>query len=158
MEIQIDGWKVNLRFSAAHFIPSHSKCSRLHGHDYAVMLRIYGEAVDGILMDFVEVKKAVREIISDMDHKLLVPERDRVSSHSIENGECTVNYDGKRIVASVNDVYLCETETSSSEELSALVARKLVEKVHFGSNISRIAICVEEGPGQGAFAEMVLHG
>lgn len=157
MEIQIDGWKVNLRFSAAHFIPSHSKCSRLHGHDYAVKLRIFGEAVDGILIDFVEVKKSVREIISEMDHKLLVPKGERISHHKIENGECIVSYDGKRIVASMNDVFLCDTETSSSEELSALVASKLSKMIQFKSNVKRIAVCVEEGPGQGAFVEMVLN-
>lgn len=157
MQLHIDGWKTNIRFSAAHFIPSHNKCSRLHGHDYAILVNVYGEPVDGILVDFVEVKHALRNIVAEMDHKLLVPEKDKYSQHNIVGDECTVNYNNKRIVTSVNDVYLCDVETTSSEELSEFIGRKLLRSLSLKKNIKKIEMCVEEGPGQGAYAELIVN-
>ena len=42
MQIIIDGWDAGIKFSACHFIPGHDKCSRLHGHIYAIHAKIFG--------------------------------------------------------------------------------------------------------------------
>lgn len=73
MKLTVNGWYTNMRFSAAHFIPSHYKCSRLHGHDYGIIINVDGEMQDGMLIDFIELKNAIRSVINEMDHKLLVP-------------------------------------------------------------------------------------
>ena len=73
MYIFINGWETNLKFSAAHFIPYHSKCRRLHGHDYAIDIKISGEPVNGMVMDFVVIKKEIRKILESMDHRLILP-------------------------------------------------------------------------------------
>ncbi|WP_075056658.1 6-carboxytetrahydropterin synthase [Thermogymnomonas acidicola] len=75
VSIEVNGWEANLRFSAAHFIPGLGKCSRLHGHDYAVSLRIEGETRESILMDFIPLKAAVREALEEVDHRILIPTR-----------------------------------------------------------------------------------
>ncbi|RLF45038.1 MAG: 6-pyruvoyl tetrahydropterin synthase family protein, partial [Thermoplasmata archaeon] len=51
MQIRIDGWKSNLTFSSAHFLVDYSKCSRIHGHTYAVHVMIEGEVKESILID-----------------------------------------------------------------------------------------------------------
>ena len=62
MSIYINGWETNMKFSAAHFIPYHDKCKRLHGHDYAIDIRIEGELLNGMVADFVTVKKETKKL------------------------------------------------------------------------------------------------
>ena len=63
MFLEIDGGYSGIRFSACHFIPRHEKCSRLHGHSYIVRLRLEGDiGEEGMIMDFVVLKKALKEI------------------------------------------------------------------------------------------------
>ena len=57
MRLEINGWASKIVFSATHIIPMHSKCGRLHGHDYAINTKIEGEiGPNGVIMDFISVK------------------------------------------------------------------------------------------------------
>ena len=50
--ITIDGWRSNIRFSSAHIIHEYDKCGRLHGHTYAINVKIFGKPDDkGIIID-----------------------------------------------------------------------------------------------------------
>jgi len=63
---------VSTSFSAAHSIPGHAKCGRVHGHNFKVEVEISGSVKEnGMVMDFFELKKVVNEIISKFDHRLL---------------------------------------------------------------------------------------
>ena len=73
MMLKLDGSLNHIGFSAAHFIPTIEKCSRLHGHNYSVEVVLEGEPVDGILLDYGILKRALKQIIEPMDHKVLVP-------------------------------------------------------------------------------------
>ena len=70
-----------LEFDAGHRIPDHrSQCRHLHGHRYAIeitlsgdIIRQAGSPVDGMVMDFADVKKLAREHLVDAwDHAFLV--------------------------------------------------------------------------------------
>ena len=68
MLLNIDGGYSGIRFSACHFIPRHEKCSRLHGHSYIVRLELEGDiGEEGMIMDFVVLKKKLKEIIEVQD-------------------------------------------------------------------------------------------
>ena len=157
MEIHVDGWSSNIRFSSAHFIPRLGKCSRIHGHDYGVKIRLHGDKVNGILIDFTDLKKAMRDAISDLDHKLLVPGRSNEAAYSISNGEVEVRYEDKRIVAVESDVHICDVEVTSSEELSGYIGKKISDNLGRRPNLTRMEVCIEEGPGQGSFVEIGLN-
>ena len=76
--ITIDGWKSNIRFSSAHMIAKYEKCSRLHGHTYAVHAKVVGEPDEkGIIMDFSLLKDILKETVKDLDHKVLIPEKSK---------------------------------------------------------------------------------
>ncbi|NOY11686.1 MAG: 6-carboxytetrahydropterin synthase QueD [Archaeoglobi archaeon] len=63
---------VREKFSAAHSIPGHEKCGRLHGHNFMVEVEIEGEVKEnGMVMDFYDLKKLLREILSEFDHRIL---------------------------------------------------------------------------------------
>ncbi len=55
-------------FASAHIIAGHSKCGRLHGHNYTLLARVYGRS--GEWLDFEEIKRHVDELIDrEYDHQ-----------------------------------------------------------------------------------------
>jgi len=62
---------VEEHFDAAHFLPEyHGKCERLHGHRFKVVIRAEGTTVgrDGMVWDFAEMKRHLRESLAQLDH------------------------------------------------------------------------------------------
>ena len=53
----------------AHFLPGHSKCGALHGHTYRIDITIEGRARDGMVIDFADLKQALREVLARYDHQ-----------------------------------------------------------------------------------------
>jgi 6-pyruvoyltetrahydropterin/6-carboxytetrahydropterin synthase len=53
----------------AHFLPGHPKCGSLHGHTYKIEVTIEGEARDGMVIDFAELKQIVRHSLAAYDHR-----------------------------------------------------------------------------------------
>jgi 6-pyruvoyltetrahydropterin/6-carboxytetrahydropterin synthase len=66
----------------AHFLPGHPKCGSMHGHTYKVEVVIEGENKSGMIIDFADLKKGVRETLAKFDHRLL---NDFLEFPSIEN-------------------------------------------------------------------------
>lgn len=61
-------------FSSGHALRGYKgKCENVHGHNYRVQVSIEGPQLDGIglLVDFTDVKRALREIIAGIDHQFL---------------------------------------------------------------------------------------
>jgi len=61
-------------FSSAHQLKGYrGKCEAVHGHNWKVEVEVEGERLNdiGLLIDFSELKRIVREIIGPMDHVLL---------------------------------------------------------------------------------------
>jgi 6-pyruvoyltetrahydropterin/6-carboxytetrahydropterin synthase len=62
-------------FAAGHALRHYrGKCENVHGHNYRVQVIVRGEAVDkvtGMLADFVELKRLLREISEPLDHVFL---------------------------------------------------------------------------------------
>ena len=58
-------------FDAAHQLKGYQgPCENLHGHTFRVQVTIGGEKLrkEGFLLDFKEIKSALREILSEFDH------------------------------------------------------------------------------------------
>lgn len=53
----------------AHYLPGHPRCGQLHGHTYKVEVVISGQHNDGMILDFADMKKTVREVLGEYDHK-----------------------------------------------------------------------------------------
>ena len=66
--------KVKTHFSAAHKLTMvGAKCENLHGHNWNIEVYVSGEKLNaaGVLVDFGDIKKGVREIMKELDHKYL---------------------------------------------------------------------------------------
>jgi len=78
---------IGSQFSAAHNLRHYKgKCERLHGHNWRVDLRLAGEEVGeaGMLLDFIEAKRLLGEVLADFDHAYLneIPPFDTVNPSS----------------------------------------------------------------------------
>jgi 6-pyruvoyltetrahydropterin/6-carboxytetrahydropterin synthase len=78
---------VQTEFSAAHNLREYKgKCERLHGHNWRVDLRLAGDRLndEGMLIDFVEAKRILGEVLDPFDHAYLneVPPFDRLNPSS----------------------------------------------------------------------------
>ncbi len=63
--------RVKADFAAAHFLRDyHGKCENLHGHNYKVYAHVQGKHLDegGMLLDFTDLKKALRSVCEKLDH------------------------------------------------------------------------------------------
>ncbi len=61
-------------FSSAHYLRNYNgACENLHGHNWKVIVTVEGEKLDetGLLIDFKELKKILKHILQELDHKLL---------------------------------------------------------------------------------------
>ncbi len=157
MFLEIDGGYSGIRFSACHFIPKHEKCSRLHGHSYIVRLRLEGEiGEEGMIMDFVILKKKLKEMIDEMDHKTLLPTRSTdvkltVTDESVEAVSC-----GKRYVFPREDVTLFDIPTTTAEEMCRMMTLRMVNDIKFPENVRSVSIGLDEERGQTAWYTEVL--
>jgi 6-pyruvoyltetrahydropterin/6-carboxytetrahydropterin synthase len=65
---------VESHFSSAHQLREYEgKCENLHGHNFRVELTVRGERLNsiGLLIDFNDIKKALKEVMNYIDHKNL---------------------------------------------------------------------------------------
>ena len=63
-------------FDAAHFLPyveDGHKCKSMHGHTYYLIIFIEGkiQEKEGWILDYSDLKKAVKPVIEQVDHALL---------------------------------------------------------------------------------------
>lgn len=66
--------KVIANFSAAHFLRGYKgKCENLHGHNWKVEAIVLSEKLDdlGMVMDFGDLKAHLKNVLEELDHKLL---------------------------------------------------------------------------------------
>lgn len=148
--MEINGWASKITFSATHIIPMHSKCGRLHGHDYAINASIEGEiGPDGVIMDFIRVKEFLRSVASELDHRVLIPAKDKRVKVSKDYVEYLIG--DKKLSIPRSDCIMLDIYVASAETLAEFVLKRMLDKVKFPKNVKRIEIGVDEGRGQGAW-------
>jgi 6-pyruvoyltetrahydropterin/6-carboxytetrahydropterin synthase len=80
---------LSLEFDAAHRLPNYDgKCSRVHGHTYDVEVVLEGPVDDesGFLMDFYDLKRILKSVLSELDHRdlneiLPNPTTEKIAEH-----------------------------------------------------------------------------
>ena len=155
--LEIDGGYGGLRFSACHFIPNHEKCSRLHGHSYIVRLRLEGEiGENGMVMDFVALKKKLKEMIDEFDHAVLLPARSPVVCITDDGENVSVTNGCKKYSFPKIDVRMLDVPTTTAEEMSKMMALRMVKEVEIPKNVRTLAIGLDEERGQTAWYTVVL--
>ena len=65
---------VDYTFAAGHALRDYKgKCENVHGHNYKVRVTVEGEKLNstGLLIDFVDVRAAIRALAERLDHQFL---------------------------------------------------------------------------------------
>jgi 6-pyruvoyltetrahydropterin/6-carboxytetrahydropterin synthase len=67
--------RVSSDFSSSHQLRHYEgKCENMHGHNFSVEVDVVGERLDpklGILMDFKELKRLLKIVTDELDHRHL---------------------------------------------------------------------------------------
>ena len=76
--------KVEEAFEAAHNLRGYDgKCANLHGHNWIIEVEVAGEKLNelGILVDFKDVKRELKKILDEYDHRYLneIPPFDKIN-------------------------------------------------------------------------------
>ena len=112
-------------FAAGHYLRNYKgKCENPHGHNYKVRVTLAGKELDkaGLLLDFRELKEAMKPVIDRLDHqmindldpfKVLNPSAENLAKYFYD--ETNVNLD--RVTQGrvrVKNVTVFETDTTTA--------------------------------------------
>lgn len=168
------------KFCCAHFVAYKGFRERLHGHNYTVEVEMSGPMSpdDGYVIDFGDVKKAIRLICKGLNERIIIP---LDSQHIDINIKSNYNQDESRLVTCSqtsfdeviepegqvevtfensaffsfprSDCALLPIKFSTAESLSAYIARRLEEILRLdiaNRQIDSITVSVFERPTQAA--------
>lgn len=147
--------KEDLVFAAAHFITfAGHRCEKLHGHNYRASLVVEGglEQDSWFVVDFSAVKKLMRGLTAELDHRVLLPRDNPKLAISQENGSVRVAFACEpRYVFPADDCVILPIPNTTVEMLAQYLAGRVRaelgrESVHLKS----IEVEVEENFGQSA--------
>lgn len=162
-EFRVCVTKDDLVFSSAHFITyAGHRCERLHGHNYRARVALDGDLdpADKLVFDFLELKRIMRRLCADIDHRVLLPlESARI--RVVEDGDMVrVSVDDSpRYVFPRQDCALLPIPNTTVEMLAELLATRLhAELDALGARgLKVIEMEIEENFGQSAIYRMSLQ-
>ena len=109
-------------FAAGHALRGYKgKCENVHGHNYKVQVKVAGERLNsiGLLMDFVDLRAAIKTLVDRLDHRflndlppfdVLNPSAENLAKYFYDGLEPQVRAVGNRVSA----VKVWETDTTSA--------------------------------------------
>src|SRR5439155_26573989 len=125
-EFKVAITKEDLVFAAAHFITfAGHRCERLHGHNYRASLVVEGglEKDSWFVVDFSAVKKLMRGLTAELDHRVLLPRDNPQLQISEENGRVRVAFSGQpRSVFPAGDCMILPIPNTTVEMLAQYLA------------------------------------
>jgi 6-pyruvoyltetrahydropterin/6-carboxytetrahydropterin synthase len=147
--------ELSFKFAAAHFVLGETGCERLHGHNYLVEVQVHGEQNETkhIVIDFLELKPYVREIIEELDHKILLPADNENLIIVKKDNELFVDFKpkNKHYIFPESDVVILPIKNTTVEEFARLLSEKLRPLFKIHPNIEAIEVGVFEYKGQGCY-------
>lgn len=146
--------KDNLVFCAGHFITYDGECEPLHGHNYRVAVTLAGRLDDNAyVFNFVTLKKAMKSICDQLDHRMLLPTRNSLLNIESDPTSYTVRYKHKTYIFPREDVVQLPLPNTTAEKLAEWFGGQLetVLQANGATNLTTLEIEVEETFGQSAF-------
>ena len=155
-EFRVSVTKDYLVFASAHFITyAGHRCEGLHGHNYRARVTVEGQLDEEswFVFDFVELKRHMRRLCDEIDHKVLLPlESSRIRVVE-EGGSVKVEVDGKpRYVFPRRDCAFLPVPNTTVEMLAEMLTTRLRAALETAGTqgLTVIEMEVEENFGQSA--------
>lgn len=139
----------SLNFDYAHFLPAIEKCSTIHGHSSRVIVEVEGvKDANGVIVDFGILKKAVREAIAKIDHKLIIC-RKYVSR--LDSEKVVASFTGRggeyRLEIPASQALITDFE-STVENIATLISEYVLDRMP--GTVLAVKVSVSEGIGKSA--------
>ena len=151
--------KESLVFSAAHFITFNGNvCERLHGHNYGVEVSVFGELDENqYVIDFLALRDALQQIVTELDHHMLLPDRHPLIQVEAGEREVEVTFEDRRWVFPRGDCVVLPVANTTAELLADYIGRRLLDDLQqrTGSRPQRLQVAVDENRGQWGVCELV---
>ncbi|MHC5064913.1 MAG: 6-pyruvoyl trahydropterin synthase family protein [Planctomycetota bacterium] len=149
-----------LKFSAAHFLifPDGS-AERLHGHNYKVFVDVES-ALDehGLVLNFREIKPLIRELVDELNERLLIPAEHPVLTCEPHGGtSMEIRYRERRYLIPAEEIMLLPISNTSAENLAGWLADTLLQRLaeRFDGLVpDSLRVGVEETAGQRGIVEV----
>lgn len=161
-EYRVSVTKDYLVFASAHFITfSGHRCETLHGHNYRVGVVVEGKLQPDswYVFDFSVLKRIMRKLCDDIDHKVLLPTENPHLQIAEQDGSVTVAYQKQpRYMFPKRDCALLPLPNTTVEMLAELLTMQLQAALanEVGTGITAIEMEVEENFGQSATFRLTL--
>lgn len=145
--------KEDLVFAAAHFITfAGHRCETLHGHNYRTGVIIEGgiDPESWFVLDFAALKRLMRRLTDELDHRVLLPRDNPKLAISEANGSVHVSFDGApRYVFPARDCVILPIPNTTVEMLAQYLTGRV--RAELGAvGVTAIEVEVEENFGQSA--------
>ncbi len=136
-------------FDYSHILPFSGKCAVLHGHTSSLLVELIGNLENGMVLEFGEMKKRIRECIQSIDHKLFISKKYITNEDSVNY---RIQFKGPKgefdLTVPKETTFLLEGE-ATIENLAQVVIKLITPKVK-EHNIDGIGVYVYEGMNKGA--------
>lgn len=144
-----------LVFPAGHFITyGGGECETLHGHNYRAGVTVEGDVDENhYVIDFSELKRIMKEIVKEMDHKMLLPDRNPKIELSEDADSIRATYKKRTYAFPRSDVVVLPIPNTTAEMIAQYIAGKVKKALagYHGTRLRALAIEVEESFGQSAW-------
>jgi 6-pyruvoyltetrahydropterin/6-carboxytetrahydropterin synthase len=165
MTFRIAVAKEDFVFASAHFITfAGHRCETLHGHNYRVGIVLEGGlgADSWYVADFSVVKKIMRRLTDELDHKVLLPLQNPIVKVAHDGARVTVAVSGEpRYVFPERDCVLLPIPNTTVEMLAQHLTGRVRDELRDVSagglaQLTAIELEVQENFGQSATYREIL--
>jgi 6-pyruvoyltetrahydropterin/6-carboxytetrahydropterin synthase len=147
-----------LVFSSAHFITFNGNtCERLHGHNYRVAAEVHGPLDENhYVVDFIALRDTLRELVLELDHHMLLPERHPTIHVAAAAASVEVTFEDRRWVFPRGDCVILPVENTTAELLAYYLAGRLLDALQTRTGVrpARVRLEVDECEGQIGVCEL----
>lgn len=143
-----------LVFCSGHFISYEGdKCERLHGHNYRAAIEVEGSLDENFyVFDFITLKRCAKAITDELDHRMMLPTKNRVILLEDSAKSVRVRYKDREWLFPRDDCVLLPIENTTAELLARYIGERL--RADLGSTYKYVPevmrVQVEESFGQAA--------
>ena len=146
-----------LVFCSGHFISYEGdKCERLHGHNYRAAVEVEGTLDENYyVFDFIALKNRTKAITDELDHRMMLPTKNRVILLEESPKSLRVRYKDREWVFPRDDCVLLPIENTTAELLARYIGERLREDLQKTYRFipAALRVEVEESFGQSATYE-----